>query len=51
VILTDGFGRPLEVPLDVHHPVHWCGYANRALMDQIQPIILRWLEEHGVREG
>lgn len=50
VILTDGFGRPLRLPLDVHHPVHWCGYANADLQAQIQPVILAWLDERGLKE-
>lgn len=50
VILTDGFGRPLQLPLDVHHPVHWCGYANAGLQARIQPVILAWLDERGLQE-
>lgn len=49
VILTDGFGRPLDAPFDVHHPVHWCGYANANLRDAIQPVIQAFFREHGVR--
>lgn len=48
VILTDGFGQPLNAPLNVTCGVHWCGYANAALQDAIQPIVLEWLEEHGL---
>jgi fructose-1,6-bisphosphatase/inositol monophosphatase family enzyme len=48
VILTDGFGKPLDGPLDVHHGMHWCGYANRMLQNAIQPVIREWLHEHGV---
>ncbi len=48
VILTDGFGKQLDGPLDVYHGMHWCGYANQALHDMIQPVVLEWLREHGV---
>jgi hypothetical protein len=48
VILTDGFGRPLDAPLSVHHGVHWCGYANAALRAQIEPVIVAWLMEQGL---
>jgi hypothetical protein len=51
VVLTDGFGRPLDAPLDVHTPVHWCGYANEALRTAIEPVIQGWLAEHGVTRG
>jgi fructose-1,6-bisphosphatase/inositol monophosphatase family enzyme len=48
VVITDGFGRPLQCPYDVHTGVHWCGFANETLAKSIQPIITRWLGEHGV---
>lgn len=48
VILTDGFGRPLDAPLDVHHGVHWCGYCNPAIRDQVQPVLNEWLAEQGI---
>ena len=51
VVITDGFGRPLDAPLDVTTGVHWCGYANAMIAKQIQPVIERWLKEHGVTSG
>ncbi|MCE9591876.1 MAG: inositol monophosphatase [Planctomycetes bacterium] len=48
VILTDGFGRPLNAPMDVHSGVHWCGYANGALRARIEPVIQRFFAERGV---
>jgi fructose-1,6-bisphosphatase/inositol monophosphatase family enzyme len=47
VIITDGWAGPLNCPFDVHTGVHWCGYANRALQEAIQPVILQWLREKG----
>jgi len=49
LIVTDGFGKPLDCPMDVHTGVHWCGYANEALQKAIQPVVVGWLEEKGVR--
>lgn len=49
VVLTNGFGQPLDLPLDVHTPVHWCGYANKTLQQAIEPVILRWLHEKGLQ--
>ena len=49
VIVTDGFGRPLDCPLDVHTGVHWCGYANLTLQRAIQPVVLAWLWEKGIK--
>jgi len=48
VIVTDGLGRPLDAPLDVHSGVHWCGYANATLRSKIEPVIQAWMHEHGV---
>lgn len=48
VIVTDGFGRPLDAPLDVSTGVHWCGYANEAIRRQVEPVIQHWLAENGV---
>lgn len=39
VLVTDGFGRTLDVPLDVTTAVHWCGYANEAIRLLIEPIV------------
>lgn len=49
VILTDGFGGPLDAPMDVETGVHWCGYANDSLRKQIEPVIQDWLAEKGVK--
>jgi fructose-1,6-bisphosphatase/inositol monophosphatase family enzyme len=51
VILTDGFGRPLDSPLDVESRVHWCGYANTSIQQQVQPVVNAWLVEHGIEPG
>jgi fructose-1,6-bisphosphatase/inositol monophosphatase family enzyme len=48
VILTDGLGAPLTPPLDVHSPVHWCGYANETLRQQIEPVIRQFFVEQGI---
>ncbi|NNM85256.1 MAG: hypothetical protein HKL96_05805 [Phycisphaerales bacterium] len=48
VIVTDGFGRPLDAPFDVHADMHWCGYANRSLFEKINPIVQQWLADHGI---
>ena len=50
VIMTDGIGQPLDAPLDVHTGVDWCGYANSAIRELVEPIVLEWLAEQGVME-
>lgn len=48
VILTDGLGGPLRPPMDVESGVHWCGYANAALRDAIEPVIRAWMRQQGI---
>jgi fructose-1,6-bisphosphatase/inositol monophosphatase family enzyme len=48
VVITDGFGRPLQPPLDVHTGVHWCGFGNEVLAKLIQPTITEWLADYGL---
>ena len=48
VVITDGFGRPLNPKLDVRTGVHWCGFANQSLARQILPIINSWLNDHEI---
>jgi fructose-1,6-bisphosphatase/inositol monophosphatase family enzyme len=43
VILTDETGRPLDAPLDVSTGINWVGYANRAIQEQIEPLIRLFL--------
>jgi hypothetical protein len=47
-VITDGFGRPLDGPLDVTTGLHWAGYANAALRARIEPLILQFLRDHGL---
>jgi fructose-1,6-bisphosphatase/inositol monophosphatase family enzyme len=49
VVITDGFGAPLDCPLDVRTGVHWCGFANPSIAKQVLPVICAWLCEQGVR--
>ena len=48
VIMTDGFGQPLDAPLDVHTGVGWCGYSNSTIRQLVEPIVQEWLAKHGV---
>jgi hypothetical protein len=47
VILTDPFGRPLDVPLDTTTNVSWIGYANEHLRRQIEPHLQAALRSRG----
>lgn len=47
-VLTDGFGRPLDGPLDVTSGIHWAGYANAALRQRIEPLIQQFLRDRGL---
>jgi hypothetical protein len=48
VVLTDGFGRALDGPLDVTSGLSWAGYANPALRHKIEPLLTAFLRERGV---
>lgn len=39
VIVTDAHGAPLRAPLSVEADVSWCGYANDAIREQIEPLL------------
>lgn len=45
VIITDGLGGELDGPLDVDTPLHWAGFANAALRDRIEPVMVRLLRQ------
>jgi len=49
VVVTDGFGRPLDANMTVEDPVHWCGYANQTLRRRIEPVVQAWLKDKGVQ--
>jgi fructose-1,6-bisphosphatase/inositol monophosphatase family enzyme len=48
VIVTDATGGPLTAPLDTETDVSWAGYANRAIHDQIAPLLAEGLRKRGL---
>jgi hypothetical protein len=48
VILTDPWGRPLEVPLDVEADVAWVGYANETIRGKVEPVLRAALARRGL---
>jgi fructose-1,6-bisphosphatase/inositol monophosphatase family enzyme len=49
VLLTDPWGGPLDVPLDVWANVAWVGYGNSTLQRQIEPVLQAALARRGLR--
>jgi fructose-1,6-bisphosphatase/inositol monophosphatase family enzyme len=49
VLLTDPWGGPLDVPLDIWADVAWVGYANSTLRRQIEPVLQAALARRGLR--
>ena len=45
VVLTNGQGRELDGPLDVTTGLSWAGFANRAIFEKIQPLLIEFLEQ------
>lgn len=48
VILTDGLGHPLDGPLDCTTSLGWAGFANRALFERIQPLLIEFFHHFGI---
>jgi len=48
VIVTDGYGAPLNAPLAVEPEVAWAGYANTRIRAQIEPLLQAALERRGL---
>jgi fructose-1,6-bisphosphatase/inositol monophosphatase family enzyme len=48
VVLSDPWGRALEVPMLLDADVAWVGYANQELAERIQPILRAALERRGL---
>ena len=47
IIITDAYGNPLDVPLDVATNVTWIGYANDHIRQQIEPLLQAALRTRG----
>ena len=43
VIITDEKGAILDGPLDTTTAMSWIAYANRALREKIEPLVLQFL--------
>jgi len=48
VIVTDLDGGPLSYPLSVKPDVAWAGYANEAIRQQIEPLLMNALTRRGL---
>ena len=49
VLLTDGLGQQFDGPLDTTTGLSWAGYANADLRCAIEPVLLRFLRDHGIK--
>jgi fructose-1,6-bisphosphatase/inositol monophosphatase family enzyme len=48
VTVSDVFGKPLQVPLDVRTDVAWAGFANAHIRTQIEPLLQAALRKRGL---
>lgn len=48
VIVTDEYGQQLAAPLDVETGLSWEGYANRAIYEQVAPVLHTTLLQRGL---
>jgi fructose-1,6-bisphosphatase/inositol monophosphatase family enzyme len=51
VLVTDAWGRPLDIPLDVDADVAWVGYANAELRASVEPVLGAALARRGLTPG
>jgi hypothetical protein len=45
VQITDGHGQPFDAPFDTTSDVSWIGYANAAIREEVEPILLPLLAQ------
>ena len=50
VEITDGLGKELDGPLDVETGLSWAGFANKALRERIEPVMVATMRLGGWRE-
>ncbi len=48
IIITDGRGQPLDAPLVTTEDLSWIGYANQAIREEVEPVLLRLLAKYGL---
>ncbi len=48
VVLTDAAGEPLDAPFTTDADVSWIGYANAALRQTVEPVLLGMLKRRGL---
>ena len=48
VIVTNEYGKQLDLELSVEPNVTWVGYANEAIRQQIEPLLTEALKRRGL---
>jgi hypothetical protein len=48
VLVTDPFGQPLNLPLNLEADVAWAGYANEQIRRQVEPLLRAALRNRGL---
>ena len=48
LIITDIYGTPLNYPLDTSTSVDWLGFANKAIYNEVFPLLQTLLKKHGL---
>jgi fructose-1,6-bisphosphatase/inositol monophosphatase family enzyme len=46
LIITDGYGNPLQAPMDLNSEINWVGYANREIEREVKPLFVSLLKKH-----
>jgi len=48
LIITDSKGKPFNCPMDLISDIGWIAYANEAIQQEVEPILLRLSQKHGL---
>jgi fructose-1,6-bisphosphatase/inositol monophosphatase family enzyme len=48
LIITDGYGKPLDAPFDLNAEINWIGYANTAIEEEMKPLVMDMLKKYQI---
>ncbi len=48
LIITDGYGKPLDAPFELNAEINWIGYANTAIEEEMKPLVMAMLKKYQI---
>jgi fructose-1,6-bisphosphatase/inositol monophosphatase family enzyme len=46
IIITDGYGDPLNAPMNLTSEINWVGYANKEIEEEVRPLFMSLLKKY-----